>query len=344
EPVTYWVMAGVGLIGLALSIIVHELAHSLVARRYDMPITGITLFVFGGVAEMSEEPATPKAEFLMAAAGPLMSVAIAALCYAVAVGAVWMGAGVGNAAVVVLGYLTLINALLAGFNMIPAFPLDGGRILRAALWAWKGDVLWATRAASFTGTMLGFALMALGLWTALTGGVVTGLWWILIGLFVRAAAAGAYRQQLARRALAEQAVARLMHPEPVAVTPDTDLARLVEDYFHRDFHRAYPVVDGAGVLVGQVTIEAVRAVPRHDWPRRRVADVMEAGASGTIAEGADAGEALRRMRATGRSRLMVTQGGRLVGVLSLKDLLRVLALKSDDPAAAPEGMARRRPS
>ncbi len=274
EAATYWVMAAAGLVGLALSVVVHELAHSLVARRYDMPITGITLFVFGGVAEMSDEPASPKAEFLMAAAGPLMSLVVAALCYGVAVVAVALGSTPGNAAVVVLGYLALVNGLLAGFNMIPAFPLDGGRILRAALWAWKGDVLWATRAASFTGTLLGFALMGLGLWTALAGTVITGLWWILIGLFVRAAAAAAYRQQLARHAPPRHSVARLMRPAAgLSAAPD----------------------DGA-----------------------------------TIAEAADAAEALHRMRVTGRTRLLVIRRGHPVGTVSLEDLLPVLAVKSRD--------------
>lgn len=196
---TYWGMGLAGLVGLAGSIVVHELAHSLVARRYEMPIAGITLFVFGGVAEMENEPKTPKGEFLMAVAGPVMSVAIAVLMYAVASLVVRWGGGGGGWAVAVLAYLALINLLLAIFNLIPAFPLDGGRMLRAALWAWRGDLMWATRMASFSGVTIGMAIMGLGLWLALTGSTITGLWWVLIGFFVRTSALQAWRIQLSKR-------------------------------------------------------------------------------------------------------------------------------------------------
>ncbi|HSV28309.1 MAG TPA: site-2 protease family protein, partial [Candidatus Omnitrophota bacterium] len=153
--------------------------------------TGITLFLFGGVAEMAGEPKTAKGEFLMAVAGPAMSVMIAAMMY----GAAGITLGTGNPwLVALLGYLALLNGLLALFNLVPAFPLDGGRMLRAALWAWRGDLLWATRMATWAGIAVGMALMALGLWLALHGNLVTGLWWILIGIFVRAAAVQAWRQ------------------------------------------------------------------------------------------------------------------------------------------------------
>ena len=192
DTVTYWSMGIVGLFGLAFSIVVHELAHSLVARRFDMPIKGITLFVFGGVAEMRQEPTSPKGEFLMAIAGPLMSVAVAfgfgALAWAFGGAAVSGAAGDGAPRidappfVLVLSYLSFINLLLAGFNLIPAFPLDGGRMLRAALWAWKGDILWATRIAAAAGSAFAFALMALGLFSVISGnldrGITHGIWFL----------------------------------------------------------------------------------------------------------------------------------------------------------------------
>lgn len=327
EPATYWVMGLVGLVGLALSIVLHELSHALVARRYDIPIVGITLFVFGGVAEMHEEPKTAKGEFLMAIAGPLASVAIAVLAYAAAAVSVRLGIELGNPAVVVLGYLALINLLLAAFNMIPAFPLDGGRVLRAALWAWKKDILWATRMATGSGTVLGFVLMGAGIWTALTGAVLAGAWWFIIGVFVRAAAMQAYRQELSRRE--GRAVTDFMRADPVTVSPGLTLEALVDGVFIRHPHGSYPVVDDEGCLVGCVTLDAVRGVVRSEWAHRRVAEVMEPCEPALISVAADAGEALRRMRVTGRSRLMVMRGERLVGVLSLKDLLQFLALSSD---------------
>lgn len=183
----YWAMAALGLLGLAVSVVAHEMAHALVGRRFGMPIAGITLFVFGGVAELEAEPTEPQGEALMALAGPLLSVAAAGLFY----GLEEMSTGV---AAVVLDYLGFLNLLLAGFNMLPAFPMDGGRVLRAALWAWRGDVVWATRWAAAGAAVLGLGLMAVGLWQVMEGALAAGMWWLVVGFFVRAAAAQAFQR------------------------------------------------------------------------------------------------------------------------------------------------------
>ena len=200
-PFTYWVMGFAGLIGLALSLVVHELAHSLVGRRLAIPISGITLFLFGGIAEMTGEPASALAEFLMAIAGPVMSLILAGLAGGAAFAVGVLGAAADNPAVAVVDYLALINLFLAGFNMMPAFPLDGGRVLRAILWGWRGDVLWATRMAAKVASLCAIALMAVGAWQAGTGALVAGMWLVMIGLFVRAAAVQALRRELARHAM-----------------------------------------------------------------------------------------------------------------------------------------------
>ena len=159
-PSLYWWMAVVGAAGLFASLIFHELAHSLVARRFGIPIKGITLFIFGGVAHMEEEPPSPKSEFLMAVAGPLASLLLATAFYAV--GESGKILGWPEPLTGIAGYLSFINVVLVIFNMVPAFPLDGGRVLRAALWAWKGDLRWATRLASWFGSGFGIMLMVLG--------------------------------------------------------------------------------------------------------------------------------------------------------------------------------------
>lgn len=183
--VLHWVMAVAGLLGLMASLVVHEMAHALVARSYGLPIGGITLFLFGGVAELEAEPETPATEILMAAAGPAMSLALAVLAYGGAMVADgWAGP--------VLAYLGVVNLMLAGFNLVPAFPMDGGRMLRAALWAWRGDLDWATRMASVAGMALGLVVMAVGLWQLVEGNYAGGLWWMLIGLFIRMSAAHSY--------------------------------------------------------------------------------------------------------------------------------------------------------
>lgn len=334
---TYWIMGVVGVLGLALSVVVHELAHALVGRRHGMEISGITLFVFGGIAEMVDEPDSPGGEARMALAGPAMSVAIAGLAMAGDQLMAWLGgADAANPARQVLAYLMFLNLLLAAFNMIPAFPLDGGRVLRAALWAWRGDLLWATRQASRAGGVLGLGLIAIGLWQVVAGNLVAGGWWGIVGLFVRVAAAQAYRQQLVKAHRAEHSVGRLM-AEPVALAADMSVGEAVRDIVLRQPHGLYPVVDGESRLVGCIETAAATALAESDC---LVADVMRPCGPATIGERADAAQALARMQRCGRTRLMVTRDGRLVGVLSVTDLLPALSVREEVALPRANGMAR----
>lgn len=327
-PSTYWWMGVVGLIGLAFSIIAHELSHSLVARRFDMPIRGITLFIFGGVAEMSEEPKSAKGEFLMAIAGPIMSIAVAAVFFMVS-GAIAYATDPFHPAVLVTGYLALINGLLAVFNMVPAFPLDGGRVLRAALWGWKKDLVWATRMAAASGNLFGFLLIALSIYSLFIGNFIGAIWWFLIGLFVQGAANSALHQQLARTTLSGQRVRQFMRSETVTVDPDLTLDRLAEDYFYRHYFKNFPVVD-RGRLIGSVAIDSVKNIPRERWAFQNVRSIMEeVSGENTIGPDQDASKALAQMQRTGLSRLLVTSGDRLVGVLALRDLLNYLSVRLD---------------
>ena len=216
----YWWMAIGGVVGLLFSIVIHEFAHSVVARRYGIPMRGITLFIFGGVAEMGDEPPDAKSEFLMAIAGPLTSFAIAACSFGLAVAIAAAGAP-GLAAV--FSYLAWINGILGVFNLVPAFPLDGGRVLRAALWAKNRDIVRATRIASWCGSAFGILLVILGAWSMFRGNVAGGIWWVLIGFFVRGASQMSYRQVLYRRAAEERHLRELLdaeQAEPHDVTSD----------------------------------------------------------------------------------------------------------------------------
>lgn len=324
-PSTYWWMGASGTLGLLVSIVFHELCHSLVARRYGLPIKGITLFIFGGVAEMEEEPPSPKAEFLMAIAGPIASYVLSLAFFAAHTlvnQLVWPESVTG-----VLVYLAYINFLLATFNLIPAFPLDGGRMLRALLWGWKRNLRWATRISSSIGSGFGLALIALAVLAVVSGNFVTGMWWFLIGLFIRAAAGMSYERLLMQEILHGERVRRFMNAAPVTVSRSISLQQLVEDYIYKYQFKMFPVADNT-TLLGCVTTRHVKTFQRSEWPRHTVGEVFTpCSADNTIAPDADALQALSIMMRTGNSRLMVVDEGRLVGIIALKDLLQFFSLK-----------------
>jgi Zn-dependent protease len=338
EPVTYWTMGVVAAAGLFASIILHELAHAAMARRDGVPIDGITLFVFGGVAEMQAEPPSPKAEFRMAIAGPIASLVIALVCYLVASA----GAGTGASAPFtgVFAYLATINTILATFNMVPAFPLDGGRVLRAALWAWKGELRWATRITAGIGSGFGILLIALGVLSVLRGNFIGGMWWFLIGLFVRGAAQMSYQQVVVRQGLQGVPVRRIMSSEPVAVPPEITVAQLVDDYVYRHHFKMFPVVDG-GRLIGCVGLRDIKELPRERWATTAIREVMgECSPENTVRPDTDAVDALTRMHRTGNGRLLVTEHGALVGIVTLKDMLKFLSIKLDLETGEGAGLSR----
>ncbi|HUB83719.1 MAG TPA: site-2 protease family protein [Bryobacteraceae bacterium] len=324
----YWWMGVACAIGLFASIVVHELSHSLVARQHNLPMKGITLFIFGGVAEMSDEPADAKTEFLMAIAGPIASIVIGCVLYLVyAAGRNTWSTPVAG----VIGYLAWLNLVLAAFNLVPAFPLDGGRVLRSALWYWKGNLAWSTKIASSIGSGFGILLMVLAVWQLFSGNFVGAMWWFLIGLFLRGAAESSYRQLMMRQALTGEPVSRLMSSTPVTVTPDTSIEHLVEDYIYKKHYKMFPVVsEGSERLAGCVTTSDVKRIPRGEWPAHRVQELVHpCSDDNTVSSDTDAVKALAKISKSGQSRLMVVDHDRLVGVISLKDLMAFLAAKLD---------------
>jgi Zn-dependent protease/CBS domain-containing protein len=324
---TYWWMGALGAAGLFASIIVHELFHSLVARRFGLPMRGITLFLFGGVAEMESEPPSAKSEFFMSIAGPITSIVLGLIffgIYLVGSASEWPKPAIG-----ILFYIGAINVILAGFNLVPAFPLDGGRVLRSALWYWKGSLRWATRVASQIGSVFGIVLIVLGVIYFIRGAFLGGIWWALIGLFIRRASQMSYQRVLIRRALEGETVGRFMKHEPVTVPPGISINDLVEHYVYKHHFKMYPVTRN-GELLGCITTKEIKAIPREEWRERIVTDVIQpCSAENTIGPETDATTALSLMGKTGQSRLMVTDGGRLVGLIALKDLLRFLTVKMD---------------
>jgi len=324
---TYWIMGVVGAIGLLVSIVFHELWHSLIARRFGIPMRGITLFIFGGVAEMTEEPPSPKAEFFMAVAGPASSIVLGGLL----IGTFFFGASADWPEPVtgVISYLGYLNFILAGFNLIPAFPLDGGRVLRSVLWGLKDDIRWATRVASKIGGLFGIGLIIFGILQLFLGNMIGGIWMAVIGMFIRSASQSAYQQMLIRRSLEGETVRRFMKTDPITVSPSISVEDLVEDFVYKHHYKMYPVVEN-GRLVGCVTLDKIKTLPREDRKDHTVGELVDSCTKGnTIGPDEDAMKALTIMGKTGLSRLMVTEGDRLAGVITLKDMMGLLALKID---------------
>lgn len=196
----YWLMGGLAAVLLFGCVLLHELGHSLMAKRAGIPVTRVTLFLFGGVAQIGGYPRRPLIELVVALAGPAVSIVLAALC--------WWGSHLLHPGgpltlitIVILRYLAMVNTALLVFNLLPGFPLDGGRTLRAVLWAWSGDLVRATRITTALGQALGLGLLALGAWALLQGRWIGGLWYVLLGLFLRDAALASYREAIIRQAM-----------------------------------------------------------------------------------------------------------------------------------------------
>ncbi|MHB9074815.1 MAG: site-2 protease family protein [Desulfobaccales bacterium] len=325
ERETYWIMGVVGALGLFASIVAHEFCHSIVARRFGMPMKGITLFIFGGVAEMGDEPPTAKAEFSMAIVGPISSLVIAVIFYLIYRAGV--SGGWDTPVNGVIYYIAYINAILAAFNLLPAFPLDGGRVLRSILWGTKGNLRWATRVSSSIGATFGIGLIIFGIFQFIYGNVIGGVWMFLIGMFLRNAAQMSYQQLLVRKALEGEKVSRFMNTNPVAVQDSITVEQLVEDYIYKHHYKMFPVMSG-DKLVGCITTRQVKEIPREAWSRETIREAAsQCSPENTISPDTDAIKALGLMTQTGVSRMLVVENGRLVGIVTLKDLLDFFSLK-----------------
>jgi Zn-dependent protease/CBS domain-containing protein len=324
---TYWWMGIFGAIGLFVSIVIHELFHSLVARRFGLSIRGITLFMFGGVAEMTEEPANAKTEFYMALAGPVTSIALGMIFYSTYLIIKRLGVSMGITGI--FGYLGIINWALAGFNLIPAFPLDGGRILRSILWWRKKDLRWATRIASRMGEIFGFTLIFLGVFSIFRGSFVGGIWLFLIGMFLQNASQVSMQRLMISKALEGETVRRFMKPDPVTIPDTMTLKEAVEDYIYRYHYKMFPVVRNSK-LVGCLTTRDIKVIPKEKWSTQTAGEVSKScSIDNTIHPDTDATQALSLMNRTGNSRLMVVENDQLIGVITLKDLLQFFSLKME---------------
>lgn len=326
-PSTYWIMGIISAILLFASLLAHELSHSYVAIKHNLPIKGITLFIFGGVAHMTKEPPDPKTEFQMAVAGPACSIAIAFVFWLLT--NLFFNLRFPIYIVAVTQYLYLLNGIVAIFNLVPGFPLDGGRILRAGLWALLKDLKRATQIASTFGKTFAFFLIAMGFLNLIYGHPLPGIWLIFIGWFLKEAAELSYQQVVMKKALTGARVSDIMSTDVVTVDSKITLHDLIEQYFFKYRYTSFPVTR-VGELRGLITLHDVKEVPRNEWQKKTAEEAMTPLSEDlVIRPHAQVVNALTQMAKTGIGRLLVIEDSRLIGILSQRDITRLFELKTD---------------
>jgi Zn-dependent protease/CBS domain-containing protein len=319
---TYYSMAVVAALLFFTSLLLHELGHAVVAKREGMEIEGITLWLFGGVARFRGAFPSAGAEFRIAVAGPLVTVVIGGFFVALAA---W--ANLPDEADGVVAWLGYINLFLLAFNLLPALPLDGGRILRSVLWRVKGDFGWATQIAAATGRVFGFVMIGGGIALLVFEGVFSGAWLAFVGWFLLQASSAELGYASVQEALRGLQVHNLMTRDPVAVESDATLGEVVDQIASTRRHTTYPVVEN-GRAVGLLPFSRLAGIPRADWDHRRVRECMLGlDEVPTLDESEDAVEALTELQGSPVRRALVVDDGRLVGLLSLSDLAHAIQLR-----------------
>ena len=327
-----WIIGATASILLFASVLVHELAHSFVAVSRGLPVHSITLFLFGGVSNLTAESKDPRTEFLIAVVGPLTSFVLAGLAFLLAA-----IPGLDPRIAVVFAYLTVVNCLLGLFNLIPGYPLDGGRVFRSIIWKATGNVRRATEIAAAVGQLVGFGFMAWGILRAFDGDVLGGLWTAAIGLFLQNAAGSSVQQLALEQRLRGVRVRDAFSPDPSTVPPGLAVAQVIEDHILRGKRHAAVVADN-GRLVGVVTIGDLAKVPPEARDSVTAAEVMTpANRLVTVAPGAGLREAAERLAQHEFDQLPVVEDGRPLGLLTRADVVREFQIREalDLPSGAP---------
>lgn len=324
ETRLYWILGGVTSLLFFGSVLMHELGHAYLALRNQIPVKGITLFIFGGVAQIGQEPRSPGAEFRIAIAGPIVSLGLAAIF-----GGLWLLDRQIPYLAAPSMWLARINFILAVFNMIPGFPLDGGRVFRAIVWRFTGDFRRATQVAAATGQFIAFGFIAFGMFTVLQGNFFNGLWLVFIGWFLQNAAAASYQQLHLRELLKGVRVEQVMAPGCPEVSARSPLTEIVEDHILPAGQRCFLVAEN-GHPRGFLTFRDVTKVPRTDWNRVRVSEVMVPwNRLVHVNPDMELLEVLDLMDDADVAQLPVVEGGQLVGMLSRDQVLHYIRLRGE---------------
>jgi Zn-dependent protease/CBS domain-containing protein len=332
-PGVYATAGAVAAVAFLLSLLAHELAHAVVARHHGVEVEGITLWMFGGVAKLEGEARDASADLRIAGVGPLVSLVLGVGFGAISALAAW--AGLEGLPLGVLTWLSVVNVVLAVFNLVPAAPLDGGRILRALLWRSHGDRVRAAVTAARSGRRFGFLLISLGLVLAVFTGQIGGIWFVLIGWFIASAATAEEQQARVQGRLDGVLVSDVMSPAPLTVPAGIPVTRLLEDYVLRSRFSAFPVVDAFGRLQGLVTLNRIKQLPPERRASSRVEDI--ACPRNEIPHAAPTDRLVDVLPAMARNddrRVVVLDGDHIVGILTSTDVARAIELAELRPRLA----------
>lgn len=333
----YWMAGIVAALALFGSVLLHELAHSLVAQARGIPVRSITLFIFGGVSNLEQEAEKPGAEFAMAIVGPLTSILLAFAFLALY--RVAQGGPIGNpisfpartypnVVAATLHYLAFINGMLAAFNILPGFPLDGGRVLRSTIWAASGNLVRATNIAATVGRLFGWSLIALGIYWIFVGNPIGGIWVGFIGWFLSSAADTSRRDVSLREQLTGAKVKDAMIQYQDSVSPRTTVDELVRGILSKRFHRAVPVCDG-DTTVGIVSMSDIKGVPQDKWPTTLVETIMTKGPLYSVEPEDDLNAAMKLIAQHDLNQVLVMSRGQCAGLLSRAEIIRYLQLAQE---------------
>ncbi len=316
----YWLMGIIAALMIFVSVLIHELAHSLVARRKGIPVNNITLFILGGVSNLEDEPRQPSAEFAMAIVGPLTSFVLALIFF----GLSYIPQSSGSPGAAMLSYLALINLFLGAFNLLPGFPLDGGRVLRSIIWGSTGNLVKATNIASIVGQIFGWTLIGIGLFIIIWYGTLfTGLWLAFIGWFLNSSADSSRKEVALRERLSLVKVSEVVHPNPETISPQLSIDEMVRNVFNMRHGRAVPVCKDTQ-LVGIVTITDVKKVPQEKWAVTPVEQIMSREPLYTVSPDDNVNTAMKLLIKHDINQVLVKREGQCAGLLSRADIINHL--------------------
>jgi len=309
------------------SVLVHEMSHSLVAKSQGTPVGRITLFLFGGMAQIEKEPETPKNEFVMAIAGPAASFVLAILF-----GIIWLLTRQYEIIREPVRYLTIINIILGIFNMLPGYPLDGGRVLRSIIWKVTDNIKKATLIASTAGRVIGFLIIAVGIFFLFTGNFLNGVWFAFIGWFLQSSAQMGYRQLVFETSIKGVKVGDVMNDDIVLVEKNMTLQELIDEYFMRYRFGRFPVVEDlrSERLIGIISLHDIKSIERQKWPETRVGDIVKAiDENEKVGMSMEISEAIKKMGKIGLGHLVIMSGNKLKGIITKSDVMRFIKLQSE---------------